>query len=174
MKDYSTTRREYKELLRIKKAVYRKNVLDSLHWAGSNSAEFWGKLKSYNKGKARKLLQSQKSYTGKRSETTAISREEWFDNFSKVCDPKLTTNSASDTFCEGEIDEDWESATAAEELDVPEDVYSESLEGDITKAEVYTTVTALKNGKSAGPDGIIGEFFKHSAHFCWAIFSQII
>ena len=62
--------------------------------------------KSHIQGKARKLLQSQKSYTGKRSETTAITREEWFDHSSKVCDPKLTTNSASDTFCEGDIDED--------------------------------------------------------------------
>ena len=50
---------------------------------------------------------------------------------------------------------------------VSEDVYSESLEGDITKPEVYTAVRALKNGKSAGPDGIIGEFFKHSATFVW-------
>ena len=31
--------------------------------------------------------------------------------------------------------------------------------------EVYTAVRALKNGKAAGPDGIIGEFFKHSATF---------
>ena len=45
------------------------------------------------------------------------------------------------------------------------DVYFESLEGDITEAEIYTAVRALKNGKAAGPDGIIGEFFKHSATF---------
>ena len=45
------------------------------------------------------------------------------------------------------------------------DVYFESLEGDITEAEVYTAVRALKNGKAAGPDGIIGEFFKHSFTF---------
>ena len=45
------------------------------------------------------------------------------------------------------------------------DLYSESLEDDITEAEVYTAVRALKNGKAAGPDGIIGEFFKHSATF---------
>ena len=39
----------------------------------------------------------------------------------------------------------------------------ELLEGDITEPEVYTAVRALKNGKAAGPDGIIGEFFKTSA-----------
>ena len=36
----------------------------------------------------------------------------------------------------------------------------ESLEGDIIEAEVYTVVRALKNGKAAGPDGIIGELKK--------------
>ena len=128
---YNQKRREYKELLRVKKAAYRKKVLDSLHCASTNSAEFWGKLKSY---------------IGKKSETTAITKEEWFDHFTKVFDPNLTTNSASDTFCEGDIGEDCESATAEEEFDVFGDVYFESLEGDITEAEVYTAVRALKNG----------------------------
>ena len=147
---YNQKRREYKELLRVKKAAYRKKVLDSLHCASTNSAEFWGKLKSY---------------IGKKSETTAITKEEWFDHFSKIFDPKLTTNSASDTFCEGDTGEDCESTTVEEEFDVLGDVYFESLEGDITEAEVYTAVRALKNGKAAGPDGITGEFFKHSATF---------
>ena len=81
------------------------------------------------------------------------------DHFSKVFDPKLTTNSASDTFCEGDTGEDCELAIVEEEFDVLGDVYFESLEGDITEAEVYTAVRALKDGKAAGPDGIIGEFF---------------
>ena len=83
-------RREYKELLRVKKAVYRKKVLDSLHCASTNSAEYWGKLKSY---------------IGKKSETTAITKEEWFEHFTQVFDRNLTTNSASDTFCKGDIGE---------------------------------------------------------------------
>ena len=88
----------------MKKAAYRKKVLDSLHCASTNSAEFWGKLKSY---------------IGKKSETTAIIKEEWFDHFSKVFDPKLTTNSASVTFCEGDTGrEDCESTTVEEEFDV--------------------------------------------------------
>ena len=102
---------------------------------------------------------------GKKSETTAITKEEWFDHFSKVFDPKLTTNSASDTFCEGDTGEDCELAIVEEEFDVLGDVYFESLEGDITEVEVYTAVRALKDGKAAGPDGIIGEFFQHSATF---------
>ena len=35
-----------------------------------------------------------------------------------------------------------------------------ALECDITEGEVYETIRMLKNGKAAGPDLIIGEFFK--------------
>ena len=88
-----------------------------------------------------------------------------FDHFTKVFDRNLTTNSASDTFCEGDIGEDCELATAEEEFHAFGDVYFESLEGDFSEAEVYTAVRVLKNGEAAGPDGVIGEFFKHSATF---------
>ena len=37
-------------------------------------------------------------------------------SFSKVFDPKLTTNSASDTFCGGDTGEDCESATVEDVL----------------------------------------------------------
>ena len=39
----------------------------------------------------------------------------------------------------------------------------ESLDRDISKAEVYETIRMLKNGKAAGPDGMISEFLKNSA-----------
>ena len=38
-----------------------------------------------------------------------------------------------------------------------------SLECDITEGEVYEAIRMLKNGKPAGPDLIIGEFFKDFA-----------
>ena len=38
-----------------------------------------------------------------------------------------------------------------------------ALECDITEGEVYEAIRMLKNGKAAGPDLIIGEFFKNSA-----------
>ena len=34
----------------------------------------------------------------------------------------------------------------------------------ITREEVLLAIQRLKNGKAAGPDGIIGEFFKHAGH----------
>ena len=38
-----------------------------------------------------------------------------------------------------------------------------ALECDITGGEVYEAIRMVKNGKAAGPDLIIGEFFKDSA-----------
>ena len=39
----------------------------------------------------------------------------------------------------------------------------ESLDRDISEAEVYEAICMLKNGKAAGPDGMISEFLKNSA-----------
>ena len=34
----------------------------------------------------------------------------------------------------------------------------------LTREEVLLAIQRFKNGKAAGPDGIIGEFFKHAGH----------
>ena len=47
-----------------------------------------------------------------------------------------------------------------------------ALECDITEGEVYEAIKMLKNGKAAGPDLIIGEFFKNSATMSSFIFSS--
>ena len=39
-----------------------------------------------------------------------------------------------------------------------------ALECDITEREVNETITTLKYGKAAGPDQIIGDFFKILLH----------
>ena len=140
---------DYKELLRLKKAAYRKKVPDSLHNVGTNSTEFWGKLKFY---------------IGKKSESTTITKKEWFDHFSRVFNCNTSKNGETDDLEDGG-GEDYETRIAGDELEVTGDVHLESLESDITDAEVYTAVRALKNGKAAGRNGIIGEFFKHSATF---------
>ena len=35
---------------------------------------------------------------------------------------------------------------------------TDSLDRDISKVEVYEAIHMLKNGKAAGPDGVISEF----------------
>ena len=42
----------------------------------------------------------------------------------------------------------------------------DTLNGPVTKEEVIKAVKSLKNGKSASPDGVIGELIKYSDSFC--------
>ena len=41
------------------------------------------------------------------------------------------------------------------------DVYHDRL---ITREDILLAIQRLKNGKAAGPDGIIGELLKHAGH----------
>ena len=45
-----------------------------------------------------------------------------------------------------------------------DEVYEEVLDGPITRDEVVLAIRKLKLGKSPGPDGLIGEFFKYSGN----------
>ena len=74
----------------------------------------------------------------------SISEKEWFNHFQKVLE--------QDNYDE-DSDVDFEHCKS--------DVY---YDRPITREEVLLAIQRLKNGKAAGPDGIIGEFFKHSGH----------
>ena len=190
--NYTQKRKEYKELLRMKKTTYRKRVLDSLHENKNNPKAFWGTLKNF---------------VSKKSVSNTVSKQEWFDHFSRVFNPNKHTrreNVDDDTVKSNEecindnalgtadsdhdeyrtenihdylmhTDDDCVNESDFAELSdgVPEqnatennggeDTNIESLERNISEAEVYAAIRALKNGKAAGPDGIISEFFKNSA-----------
>ena len=47
-----------------------------------------------------------------------------------------------------------------QDCEVTDDVFDEILDADITAEEVKAAIRHLKNGKAAGPDGIIGEILK--------------
>ena len=49
-------RKEYKELLRVKKTAHRKKVLDALHKVKQYPKTFWGKLKCLCKKKELKYI----------------------------------------------------------------------------------------------------------------------
>ena len=133
---YNDKRREYKELLRQKKMAHRNRLLHSLHDNINTPKEFWGAVKSC---------------LGKKSVYNDITPDEWFAHFQHLFNDPIE----QDVPMAGEDPGDQEE----EELDIDID----SLECEITEAEVYTALRAIKNGKAAGPDGIIGEFLKHSA-----------
>ena len=50
-------------------------------------------------------------------------------------------------------------AQPQQDSEATDDVFDEILDADIT-AEVKAAIRHLKNGKAAGPDGIIGEIVK--------------
>jgi hypothetical protein len=142
---YNNKRKEYKELLRIKKSNYRKHVIDSLNANKNNATLFWRKLKT--------LL-------SKKNEGNTVSTEEWYDHFSKLFNEgQSNENRLPDLSNGNDADPDLhqENDTADENIDI------DCLECDISESEVYEAIRALKNGKAAGPDGILSEFFKHAA-----------
>ena len=51
-------------------------------------------------------------------------------------------------------------AQPQQDSEVIDDVFDEILDADITAEDVKAAIRHLKNGKAAGPDGIIGEILK--------------
>ena len=153
---YTQKRKEYKELLRVKKTAHRQKVLDALHKPKKYPKIFRGKLKSF---------------VSKKHATNTISKEEWFRYFSEVFSANEST---SDNYVLGANDEqvhDFDETEEIEQNKTNSDMEAdgdgqtniESLDRDISEAEVYEAIRMLKNGKAAGPDGMISEFLKNSA-----------
>ena len=110
------------------------------------------KKKEYNDSLINKLLNSVKSQkdfwdtvkkvSRKKSQpSNDISVDDWFNHFKSVLDVDTVENPSS-------VEED--------------DSGPESLDRPITREEILLAIKKLKNGKSAGPDGLVGEFFKHA------------
>ena len=51
-------------------------------------------------------------------------------------------------------------AQPQQDSEVTDDVFDEILDADITAEEVKAAMRHLKSGKTAGPDGIIGEILE--------------
>ena len=73
----------------------------------------------------------------------SILEQEWFNHFQKVLE-------------QDNQDEDFDDFKNCES-----DVY---YDRPITPEEVLLAIQRLKNGKAAGPDGIIGKLLKHAGH----------
>ena len=82
----------------------------------------------------------------------SILEQEWFNHFQKVLEQDIQDHDFDDF-------ENCES-----------DVY---YDRPITREEVLLAVQRLKNGKAAGPDGIIGEILKHAMDFLVKFFNVL-
>jgi hypothetical protein len=140
--NYTKMRREYKHLLSRKKQAYNKNIIDELVQAVDNQKEFWDKM--HNVVSRRKHVKNN------------IDIHQWFEHFSKLLD-KDHSNGRED----------------GRNIDIDEDDNEHSnlnFNRPISKEEVLLAIRKLKNGKSAGPDGLIGEVLKNACDYITPFF----
>ena len=131
---YAAKRKEYKELLRNKKMIYKENFLSNLRKNLNDSSKFWSSIHS--------ILFRKQTHS-------SISVKEWYEHFSSVFKSSLENNSESSQTT---------NVNDSEKSDHPD------FENEITEAEIRLAIQALKNNKAAGPDGFINEFYKASSN----------
>jgi hypothetical protein len=133
---YVQKRREYKELLRQKKQTYKENLLVSLQTNLNDSKKFWESIRSVRP---------------RSSGRSNITKAQWFDHFKSVFNDDINDDDDDndDVLVDGEMYVDV----------LPHDM----LNGTISEFEVMNAIRALKANKAAGPDCLIGEFYKNSA-----------
>ena len=149
-----TIRKEVRNLLKISRRTLDDDDRDHFCRARREYKKLLKrKKKDYNYGVLTDLLNaidSQRDFWNKMHKISSnrkqpinnISTEKWFSHFKALLDKDTQSNDEiTDQYC-GE-----------------EDHY---LNRPISKEEVQMALRKLKNGKAAGPDGIIGELIKHA------------
>ena len=131
---YCIARREYKNLIKRKKKEYKDSLVNKLLNSVKSQSDFWDVIRKVSSRKAQP--------------SNDISIQEWFEHFKAVLETGdvYDDNNEENLHCNNTEDSD--------DIDI--------LNGPITREEVKYAIRKLKNGKSAGPDGLIGEFFKNS------------
>ena len=132
LQNYIVARNIFEIKIEEKKNAYKENKLDSLLASIDDSKSFWSKLKS---------LTSKSNQVN----LSKLTKQEWLNHFEKLFssdsldDPELLRNI---------------------EVDEPDDEIEYLLFNErISDDESLHAVKHLKKGKSAGPDGILPEFF---------------
>ena len=131
---YVEKRKQYKELLKSKKQKFKDSVVESLTCYSNNPKEFWNTVRSFKR---------------KADRPSGISTDDWFKHF-------------YDVFNDFPIDEqsDMEFNCRYRDSASNESSNDGPLDQPITLNEIESAIRALKGSKAAGPDGLIGEFFK--------------
>ncbi|MCB4763941.1 MAG: reverse transcriptase family protein, partial [Sulfurovum sp.] len=148
--NYTEERREYKQLLKQKRAVHKENIIKTLEENAKDARKFWSTIKSIMK---------------KEQHISSVTSQEWFDHFNKVLDCESLSVS----------DNEVENNALASTFGPVESV--DTLDGVISVSEVQAAIKALKDNKAAGPDGLSSEFFRYSApcvlHFLTEYFNKL-
>lgn len=131
---YVKARKDYKELIKNKKARFRREKARHLASLENNGKIFWKEIKKLSGNKRVKVSQK-------------INDTEWFDYFKGL-------------FNIDEVSVDWNAGVegqgeAGEGTDL-----CEELNAVITEEEVKEAVRRLKKGKACGTDGVLAEMLK--------------
>ena len=120
--------------MRQEKKSHKNNILHSLQAHIKDPKRFWDTVRSVRP---------------KSGGHFAITSEEWYNYFSSIFNspPSESEPTAEDL---------GDAAFADNEMNC------ETLNQPITVDEIKTAIRALKDEKAAGPDGLIGEFYKNS------------
>lgn len=139
---YTEKRSSYNELIRQKKKSHRQSLMESLDKGSSDPKLFWKTIKSL---------------ASKVAGVISINTEQWYQHFYNVFNSFTKENNDHTDFVEDGVNR-------VSDGDDEEEMYDmDALERVITENEVKEAIRVLKNGKAAGPDYLIGEFFKNSA-----------
>ena len=148
--NYTEERREYKQLLKEKRAVHKENTIKTLEENAKDARKFWSTIKSIMK---------------KEQHISSVTSQAWFDPFNKVLDCESLSVS----------DNEVENTALASIFGPVESV--DSLDDVISVSEVQAAIKALKDNKAAGPDGLSSEFFRYSTpcalHFLTEYFNKL-
>ena len=130
--NYTEERREYKQLLKEKRAVHKENIIKTLEENAKDTRKFWSTIKSIMK---------------KEQHISSVTSQEWFDHFNTILDCESLSVS----------DNEVENNALASTFGHVEPV--DTLHDVISVSEVQAAIKALKDNKAAGPDGLRSDFF---------------
>ena len=142
--EFITERNKHGCLVREKRREYEALNAQKLKDSVKDQRSFWKTVKGVNKGAS----------TGNN-----ITPEEWVEHFKSV----FCTDSFCDESCENDSgDDEWEGYGNDDSEQVNASVHDEELNRDIQADEVKAAIDHLRNGKSPGPDNVIGELLKRA------------
>lgn len=152
-------KRKLYKTIKMKKEKYKNSLVETFKKYNKDSKAFWGTTKIF-------LL--------KKTNKNKISK--WFNHFLKAFNDLLGVDLDKDLkFDLNTHDCDYPALFVNdEEIEEDEDdsLLSE-LDTDISASEIIGAINALKNGKAAGPDGLIGECFLELVSPSHTIFDKV-
>ena len=153
--EYCRLRKEVKELVQEKKLNIWREVVEKANTDfDGNKKEFWAFVGKRTKGKRKKNIPSLKSEAGV-SVTSTRGKLEVLQRYYQQLG-KLSLDSNFDAEWKEEVESNVSRYGSMSEL-----CEDEFLDNEIEKGEIVKCIRKLKNNKTGGSDGLVGELLKY-------------